>query len=219
MPLEAHFLVLGNAVNCQMQQSCAILGEKQKKGVRLVAYWNSRGLRGSSLEESINFTNERYRQSGLALLQKIPTPITPVRMDAEGRTITLAYFEKQSTVDYIGVAQGVPIAFDAKETAGKSLPLQNIHAHQMAFMEEFRRQRGLAFLLVHFSAADEYYLLPFETLRCYWENAENGGRKSIPHAAFEKKYSIRQKDGLLHYLEAVSLYLEESEKRGSEESC
>lgn len=99
-----------------------------------MAHWNSRGLRGSSFEEIINFTNERYRQSGLALFQKIPTPITPVRMDEETRTITLAYFEKQSTVDYIGVAQGIPIAFDAKETAGKSLPLQNIHAHQMAFM-------------------------------------------------------------------------------------
>ena len=84
-----------------------------------MAHWNSRGLRGSSFEEIINFTNERYRQSGLALFQKIPTPITPVRMDEETRTITLAYFEKQSTVDYIGVAQGIPIAFDAKETAGK----------------------------------------------------------------------------------------------------
>ena len=145
--------------------------------------------------------------------------ITPVRMDAESRTITLAYFEKQSTVDYIGVAQGVPIAFDAKETGGRSLPLQNIHPHQMAFMEEFRRQRGLSFLLVHFSAADEYYLLPFETLKAYWENAARGERKSIPYAAFEKKYNIRQKDGVLHYLEAVSLYLEETEKQGSEKSC
>ena len=184
-----------------------------------MAHWNSRGLRGSSFEEIINFTNERYRQSGLALFQKIPTPITPVRMDEETRTITLAYFEKQSTVDYIGVAQGIPIAFDAKETAGKSLPLQNIHAHQMAFMEEFRRQRGLYFLLVHFSAADAYYLLPFETLKIYWENAARGGRKSIPLAAFEEKYSIRQTGNLLHYLEAVSLYLEETEKQGSEESC
>ena len=74
-----------------------------------MAHWNSRGLRGSSFEEIINFTNERYRQSGLALFQKIPTPITPVRMDEETRTITLAYFEKQSTVDYIGVAQGIPM--------------------------------------------------------------------------------------------------------------
>lgn len=71
-----------------------------------MAHWNSRGLRGSSFEEIINFTNERYRQSGLALFQKIPTPITPVRMDEETRTITLAYFEKQSTVVIIGVARG-----------------------------------------------------------------------------------------------------------------
>ena len=109
-----------------------------------MAHWNSRGLRGSSFEEIINFTNERYRQSGLALFQKIPT---------------------------------------------------------------------------HFSAADAYYLLPFETLKIYWENAARGGRKSIPLAAFEEKYSIRQTGNLLHYLEAVSLYLEETEKQGSEESC
>lgn len=176
-----------------------------------MSHWNSRGLRGSSLEELVNFTNERYRQSRLALFQKIPTPITPVRMDTESKTITLAYFEKQSTVDYIGVAQGVPIAFDAKETAVKNLPLQNIHAHQMAFMEEFIAQRGLAFLLVHFSAVDEYYLLPFEILKKYWLAAERGGRKSIPYDAFEKKYQIQQNGSLLHYLEAVSLYLEETE--------
>lgn len=177
-----------------------------------MSHWNSRGLRGSTFEEIINFTNERYRQERLALFQKIPTPITPVRMDAETKTITLAYFEKQSTIDYIGVAQGVPVAFDAKETAGKSLPLQNIHAHQMAFMEEFRQQKGLSFLLVHFSAVDEYYLLPFEILKRYWENAEKGGRKSIPYNAFEKKYLIRQNGSILHYLEAVSLYLEETEQ-------
>ena len=181
-----------------------------------MAHWNSRGLRGSTFEEIINFTNERYRQSKLALFQKIPTPITPVKMDAESKTITLAYFEKQSTVDYIGVAQGIPVAFDAKDTAGKSLPLQNIHEHQMAFMEEFKEQQGLSFLLVHFSAVDEYYLLPFETLKIYWENAAKGGRKSIPYAAFDKKYSIQQTGSILHYLEAVSLYLEETEKQGSE---
>ena len=175
--------------------------------------WNSRGLRGSAFEELINFTNERYRQSKLALLQKIPTPITPVQMDSESRTITLAYFEKQSTVDYIGVAQGVPIAFDAKETAGKSLPLQNIHEHQMAFMDEFQQQRGLSFLLVHFSAAGVYYLLPFETLKEYWEAAAKGGRKSIPLSAFEEKYKITQTGSILHYLEAVSLYLEETEEK------
>lgn len=76
-----------------------------------MATWNSRGLRGSSLEDLINFTNERYRTGRLALIQKIPTPIKPVRMDGEHRQITLAYFEQRSTVDYIGAVQGIPGMF------------------------------------------------------------------------------------------------------------
>lgn len=77
--------------------------------------WNSRGLRGASLEELINVTNEKYREKKLALVQKIPTPIKPIKIDKETRHITLAYFDQKSTVDYIGIAQGYAVAFDAKE--------------------------------------------------------------------------------------------------------
>ena len=55
-----------------------------------MATWNSRGLRGSVLEELINYANQKYKDKGLALIQKIPTPITPVRFDKESRHITLA---------------------------------------------------------------------------------------------------------------------------------
>lgn len=57
--------------------------------------WNSRGLRGSAFEELINLTNERYRELGLALIQKVPTPITPIEIDKHSRHITLAYFDKK----------------------------------------------------------------------------------------------------------------------------
>lgn len=185
-----------------------------------MAYWNSRGLRGSALEEIINFTNESYRKKGLALFQKIPTPITPVEVDNKRRTITLAYFDQNSTVDYMGVVQGIPVCFDAKETAQKHLPLQNIHEHQLRFMEDFQAQRGIAFLLVYFSTLGEYYFLPLETLQVYWEAAQKGGRKSIPYAAFEKKYQIfQQGSGMLHYLEAIARYLEETEPKGSDGTC
>ena len=153
-----------------------------------MATWKTRGLRGSVLEDMINRTNDKYDELGLALVQKIPTPITPINIDKENRHITLAYFDQKSTVDYIGTVQGIPVCFDAKECAVDTFPLQNIHEHQMAFMEEFQEQRGLSFLLVHFSTVDEYYLLPFETLKAYWENAAKGGRKSIPYDAFDKKY-------------------------------
>ena len=35
-----------------------------------MATWNSRGLRGSTLEDLVNRTNEQYREKGLALIQK-----------------------------------------------------------------------------------------------------------------------------------------------------
>ncbi|MFI3173574.1 MAG: Holliday junction resolvase RecU [Bacillota bacterium] len=176
-----------------------------------MAHWNSRGLRGSVLEEAINFVNERYQKQGLALFQKIATPITPVKIDPNNGTITQAYFEKHSTVDYIGVAQGVAICFDAKETANKSLPLKNIHAHQIEFMQAFQKQGGLAFLLVHFTTLDKYFLLPIESLVMYYETANQGGRKSIPLEAFDTQYEIIKKgNGVLHYLEAVQRYNEAS---------
>ena len=78
--------------------------------------WNSRGLRGSTLESLINLSNEKYLAGNLAIIQKIPTPITPVNIDQSTRHITLAYFDKKSTVDYIGAVQGIPICFDAKES-------------------------------------------------------------------------------------------------------
>ena len=126
--------------------------------------WNSRGLRGSTLEDFINRTNERYQQQGLALIQKIPTPITPVRMDKDHRQITLAYFDQRSTVDYIGTVQGIPVCFDAKECRSKTFPMHNVHEHQVLFMQDFEDQGGIAFLLIYFSAENRYFYLPFERL-------------------------------------------------------
>ena len=141
-----------------------------------MATWNSRGLRGSTLEEFINRTNEKYLENGLALIQKVPTPITPINIDKATRHITLAYFDQKSTVDYIGAIQGVPVCFDAKECAADTFPLQNVHPHQVAFMREFEEQGGIAFLIIYFSQRDELYYLPFFHLDAYWERMQQGGR-------------------------------------------
>jgi len=177
--------------------------------------WNSTGLRGSTLEELINLTNDAYRRKGLAVIQKVPTPITPVQFDSATRTISLAYFDQKSTVDYIGAVQGIPVCFDAKETGLKSLPLQNIHEHQISFMREFEKQGGLAFLLVHFRHTDEYFYLPLEALSKFWDASLAGGRKSIPYDAFDKKLLIRNENGsYIHYLEAISTILEGGHHKG-----
>ena len=175
--------------------------------------WNTRGLRGSAFEEMVDMTNQLYAQRGIAIIQKVPTPITPVEVDNKARTITSAYFEKKSTVDFIGVAQGLAICFDAKETKQLNLPLKNIHAHQIEFMERFRKQQGVSFLLVHFQAKGEVFLLPSQDLANYHALAAKGGRKSIPYAEFDHRLAVPNTNGFpVHYLVAVNAYL--SAERG-----
>lgn len=177
-----------------------------------MATWNSRGLRGSTLEELINRTNEKYLENGLALIQKIPTPITPIKIDKEHRHITLAYFEQKSTVDYIGAVQGLPICFDAKECAVDTFALQNIHAHQVYFMEQFEKQGGIAFFLIYYTKRDIFYYLPYEMLRYFWDRAQNGGRKSFRYEELNPDYVIPKKSGIaVPYLEAVKKDLEDRE--------
>jgi Penicillin-binding protein-related factor A, putative recombinase len=167
-----------------------------------MGYWNSRGLRGNSFEELINYTNEIYKKNNLALIEKIPTPIKPVELDNKNHTISLAYFEKKSTVDYIGVVQGIAICFDAKETAKKSLPLQNIHEHQIEFMDRFEKQQGISFILVHFLFNDTYFYLPFKNLKEAWENLRYG-RKSIPYEKFEHQIFLSS-NYFLNYLDIIN---------------
>lgn len=170
-----------------------------------MATWKGHGLRGSTLEDMVNRTNECYRQNGLALIQKIPTPITPVEMN-KSRQITLAYFDKKSTVDYIGAVQGLPVCFDAKECAVSTFPLQNIHPHQIAFMREFERQGGIAFLILYYTMLDEFYYMPFSEVEAVWKRMEDGGRKSFTYDELKKDLPIRRKgEYLCHYLEPLAI--------------
>ena len=172
--------------------------------------WKSRGLRGSTLEDMINHTNEIYREKKLALIQKIPTPITPITIEKSTRHITLAYFDQKSTVDYIGAVQGIPVCFDAKECAVKTFPLQNVHEHQIRFMKEFEEQGGIAFIILHFTALDEMYYMPFRNLEKFWKLMEAGGRKSFTYDEIDKTYQIRaSRDILVHYLETIQKDLTE----------
>lgn len=166
--------------------------------------WKSRGLRGSGLEDMINLTNNVYREKALALIQKIPTPITPITIDKETRHITLAYFDQKSTVDYIGAVQGIPVCFDAKECKAKRFPLANIHEHQIRFMKEFEQQDGIAFFLIYFKDEDRYYYLRLKEALLFWERKESKGPKSFDVSELTADYFFKAKnETFIPYLEMV----------------
>ena len=173
-----------------------------------MATWNSRGLRGSFLEEMINKTNEVYKDNNLALIQKIPTPITPIDIDSTTKQITLAYFEKKSTVDYIGAVQGIPVCFDAKESATDTFPMHNIHEHQVQFMSDYVNQEGIAFIIIYYIKREVYYYLSFDEIKKYYDRAANGGRKSIAFdELIERHFFNRRGNILVPYLDMIQLEL------------
>lgn len=173
-----------------------------------MATWNSRGLRGSALEELINITIDKYKDNNLALIQKIPTPIKPIKIDNATRHITLAYFDMKSTVDYIGVVQGIPICFDAKECNVDTFSMQNIHPHQVEFMEKFEQQNGISFIIISYTSKNEMYYVPFKDIKFFYDRAQNGGRKSFRFEEIDKKYLIPQNKGVpVHFLEMINLDL------------
>ncbi len=178
-----------------------------------MATWESRGLRGSVLEDMINKTNEIYREKKLALIQKVPTPITPINIDKESRHITLAYFDQKSTVDYIGAVQGIPVCFDAKECNTDRFPLANIHEHQMAFMKEFEGQEGVAFFLIMFTEINTFYYMRYREAEKFWQRMEEGGRKSFLREELDPEFFFEAgRNAFLPYLNMLEKDLSERDE-------
>ena len=67
--------------------------------------WNVKGLRGSVLEELINYTNEKYRQQKLALVQKIPTSIKPVRLIRQNAILRLLILIRRVLLIILGLCR------------------------------------------------------------------------------------------------------------------
>lgn len=161
--------------------------------------------RGMSLEEDINLSNDYYREQGIALITKRPTPINIVKVDySKGARITDAYFEKQSTTDYNGVYQGRYIDFEAKNTKSKTaFPLSNISEHQIIHLKNVIKHGGIAFFIISFQMMNEVYLLDASFVIEFYEH---GDRKSIPYDVFKKEGILIKQDYTprLHYIDAIN---------------
>lgn len=157
--------------------------------------------RGMSLEELVMRANDEYQVKQMAFIQKIPTPVKV--MKSEKGIIKHGWFDKKSTIDFMGVTRGLFIGFECKSTKEKSFPLKNIADHQIEALEQMYVQGGITFFLVEFEEKKEIYILPFKDAKHWLDLAQQGGRKSIPYDFFVSDcILVKAKDGFsLHYLE------------------
>jgi recombination protein U len=91
--------------------------------------------------------------------------------------------ESKAEPDYGGALAptGRAIFYDAKTTRRAVLDFDNLHAHQIEFLERAARVGAVAGFLVEFSAHQEVYFLPVQIV-VQWREA--AARKSIPHQFF-----------------------------------
>ena len=152
---------------------------KKKRTLKIAA-----GNRGMDFEAAINDTNLYYKEKGLALFTKRPTPINVVKVDySHGATITQAYYETQSTTDYNGVYQGHYVDFEAKSVRGKtSFPLSNIPKQQIEHLSFVLSHGGIGFFLIRFETLEKVFLVPASYVIDFYQKRE---RASIPLSELE----------------------------------
>jgi recombination protein U len=150
---------------------------------------------GMQLEQEINSSNLVYQLKGIAVVQKVATPMKKI----SGKAI----YSEKSTVDFIGCLNGRGLAFEAKETKERtSFPLRNVHDHQVRYLKRYKDCGGYAFFLVRFVKHQETYILPIKEFIKWHSAVPNGGRKSIPYEWFiENCESVWSRNGIvLDYL-------------------
>lgn len=169
------------------------------------SYSSTHANRGMVLENLINMTNNQYRNSGFADIDKVPTNVKILKVT--GNRVS-GCLQRGRWVDYTGVFKGRSILFDAKETRAKNFPLKNLSPEQFQKLREHHTHGGASFLIISFTALhEEIYILRFEQLESAWREKEAGGHKSIPLQYFKDHcIKVKSSDGyVLHYLKALTL--------------
>ncbi len=168
---------------------------------------------GSGFQDTINRTNEAYEKLGRACITRkaipgkylidrgetrrglafpsmtLSSPGTQASKENKAKDWRKFIPESKAEPDYGGALapEGRAIFYDAKTTRREVLDFDNLHAHQIEFLERAARVGAVAGFLVEFSAHQEVYFLPVQ-LVVQWR--ENASRKSIPYQFFANHLAL-----------------------------
>lgn len=163
---------------------------------------------GQGFENVINLANEHYKRRNVAIVEKVPTPFKIVRSYnpiTKRREVTGAFPEKKSICDYIGIAAGNFLAFEAKSTENKTnFPLKELKDHQRAFLNAVYLANAVCFVLIECKTINKVFRLMWDDLKRFEKEHD---RKSIPFIWLQEfAYEVPTENGYLHYLKSLTLY-------------
>ncbi len=115
------------------------------------------GNRGMALEKELNNTIKYYKEHGIGLFFKNPTPVKVIGYT--NGIISKAFFQAKSLTDYSGVYKGRHIDIEAKETVMKYLPMKNIKDHQIDHMSKVIENGGISFIICRLKSLNRLFML------------------------------------------------------------
>ncbi|KDE42943.1 endonuclease [Metamycoplasma hyosynoviae] len=122
--------------------------------------------RGMLLEKLINQTNIFYLQNDICIVHKknLDIKFKSTYVDKDILKTENAHIVSKSTVDYYGIYKGKFLAFEAKSTEQKNFSLSNIKMHQINYLSEISKHKGLAFWIFFFKIQNQFVLILHDKL-------------------------------------------------------
>lgn len=155
---------------------------------------------GNLFENIINGACQYYREKGVAIIEKTPEPMRPLKPCGRGQFI--ACFEKQAQPDYKGVlCDGQAIIFEAKHTDSGRMQESVITKTQWQNLDDFQKMGAQCFVMVSM-AFEKFYRVPWNV---FGDMKLRFGRKYMTEKELEP-YQLHQRRGILLILEGVELH-------------
>ena len=140
---------------------------------------------GNALEIVIDAALDYYARRGVAVIEKTPEPMKPVKDLGGGKFV--AHYEKKAQPDYKGVLKGgQSVIFEAKHTTADRIEQSRVTDAQGAALDQYAAMGAECFIVVGFNMR-EFYKIPWELFR---DMKSEFGRKYATAADLEQ-YRIK----------------------------
>lgn len=180
----------------QIMTDCSWLPEGEEQLNRQRRGWKNKKT-GEAFEETIAHACERYKDKGIAEIEKTPEPIKQIgAKDRRGQF--RACYQKKAQPDFKGTLRGgTSVVFEAKHTDGDRIAQSAVTEDQEKRLERHWRLGAIAFVLVSLGQQD-FYRVPWAT----WRNMKTiYGHKHMKKEDLEQ-FRVEYKNGTLRFLEA-----------------
>lgn len=154
--------------------------------------------RGKHFEEQIGIACEYYKHKEIAVIEKTPEPMRPLK--PMGKGMFLAFFEKKAQPDYKGTINGgKAIVFEVKFTSSEKMLQSRVTEEQANNLALHHKLGALSYVVIGYGTGG-IYRIPWAV----WQNMkEEFGRKYITEKDV-KDFQVRVKpNGLIPILQDI----------------